>query len=262
MNIFDTIISSPVYLCTRKETKERHESTIKELSKLNLNSINTIYGLNGSDLNVVKEIKEKAICHNLNINNCKNYGEVALGIAFQEAVKLFLKSSSNHMVWFEDDAILHPSYKELLPLLNEFKDWNNYNVIYLGTTIVDNEPLIEYIVNNNINWIDSSKENIWCTQSLLIDRQGANAIIQNANKQSQIDTYIVDLAKNLKIIKTAGLTFPLIKHKNWKRIYSKKRNNKNLSYLNEYKKKFGNIYNLGIFYQRNQKSTITFSQKI
>ena len=264
----------PAYICTTK-TSDRIADSLKELKKAEIANINIIYGIDGSTPEGEQEIIKKASEYGMATKKFIRYGEIALAIAFYEAMSEFLKTSYSHMLWFEDDVILHYNSNLIYKLMTEFKDWKDYNLIYLGTSIVHGREYVLNFLQNNTYWADCSDQVVWGTQSMLIDRKAAQILVDRRSDQTQIDMHIVDAAKKFKLIKTSGLLFPLLLKDDleydWKALYGvtdprpwthgnppeEQWKEIDTRILGRYKRSFGvNHTSWGLFYQKNVRSVL------
>lgn len=271
---WDEIKKFPAYICTTKNSN-RIKDSLEELKKAEIENINIIYGIDGSSQLGEQEIIQKAFEYGMATKKFIRYGEIALAIAFYEAMTEFLKTSYSHMLWFEDDVILHYNSNLIYKLLQEFKNWKDYNLIYLGTSIVHGREYALSFLENSIYWADCSDHCIWGTQSMLIDRKAAQILIDRRTEQTQIDMHIVDAAKKFKLFKTAGLLFPLLlkddSEYDWKMLYNvtdprpwthgtppqEQWKEVDTRVLGKYKRSFGeNNTSWGLFYQKNAPSIL------
>jgi GR25 family glycosyltransferase involved in LPS biosynthesis len=271
---WNLIKSFPAYICTTKNSI-RIANSLEEIKKAEIDDINIIYGIDGSTSEGEKLILEKASEYGMATKRFIRYGEIALAIAFYEAFVEFLKTSHSHMLWFEDDIILHYNAELIYETLKNFKNWKDYNLIYLGTSIVHGrEFALSYLKDKNY-WADCTNQVVWGTQSLLIDRKAAQALIDSRIEQTQIDMHIVNAAKKNNIIKTAGLLHPLLlkdnKNYDWESIYTttdprpwvhgnppiEEWKEIDTKVLGLYKRSFGiNHTSWGLFFQKNVPSVL------
>lgn len=231
---WDKINKFPAYICTTKDS-DRTAFALEELKKAGINNLKIVYGINGSSTDRISEIIEKANSYEMPIENFKRYGEIALAIAFHEALNDFLKSTYSHMLWFEDDIILHHSPHLVYKKLEDFNNWQEFNLIYLGTSIINGRKHVVENLKKDIFWMDCSDWVVWGTQAMIIDKEAAQILVDNKNIQTPIDIHIVNSSnKNKQFIKvgvnknkrfkTAGLLFPLLMQENkiydWEKIYN------------------------------------------
>lgn len=260
---WDKINKFPAYICTIKGS-DRTAFALEELKKVGVDNLKVIYGIDGGSLEGENAIKEKSKEYAINLKLFIRYGEVALALAFYEALLDFINNSKeSHMLWFEDDVIAHYNSKELFLLLSKFTDWNNYDLIYLGTTIVNgNETVVDFL-KSGIFWKDCSDSVVWGTQALLINRNCAQALISKISEYQAIDMYIHNVIKKSENLKSCGLLFPLLlesstKTYDWDSLYRHTNDPRPEEFkhlrntLGLYRRSFGAKNTcFGIFYQKN-----------
>lgn len=254
----------PSYICTTKDSS-RIEFALKELSKAGISNVNLVYGINGSTPEGEAEVVERAKEYEVDLSLFVKFGEAALAFALLEALTAFLNTDHTHMLWFEDDVIMHYNADLVFKLLESFDTWTDYNLIYLGTTIVNGKDFVADQLSNSIYWTDCTQKVVWGTQSMLIDRKGAEVFIKNKNILQPIDMFIHKVARNkLNDIKTAGLLFPLLMKDeyeyNWKELYVQTDPRPWPAMhetLKNYKRSFGESNTCwGLFYQKNVHSIL------
>ena len=123
--------------------------------------------------------------------------EISLSINFLHIFKTALEKKYDNILIFESDAILHP---EFIKLLNKYMDELNksYTVWHLF--------LIGCGMNKHYNKIKKNKSiylanEMRCTDSMIISRNGLRVITENINKiKLPIDEHLEVLTKNNKLI--------------------------------------------------------------
>lgn len=230
---WDEVKNFPAYICTTKNS-DRTEFALSELKKAGISNLKIVYGIDGSSADGISEILERANSYEMATENFNRYGEIALAIAFYEALTDFLKSTYSHMLWFEDDIILHHNPNLIYKKLKDFNNWQEFNLIYLGTSIVNGRKHVVENLKKDIFWTECSDWVVWGTQAMILDKEAAQILVDNKNIQTPIDIHIVNSAnkhkqftkvgvnKN-KRFRTAGLLFPLLIQENkihdWEKLY-------------------------------------------
>jgi GR25 family glycosyltransferase involved in LPS biosynthesis len=262
---WDEIKNFPAYICTTKDST-RTEFALSELSKVNVRTIQIIYGINGSTKEGELEIEEKAKGYNIDLKHFIRYGEAALAIAFYEALIDFLKTNNPYMLWFEDDIILHHDYQNILNNFKGFQNWKDYSLIYLGSSFASNDKSIPVSrLMKNEYWMECTEHVIWGTHAMIISKDFAKALADNTDKITAIDMFISKIAKNYKeTLKTATLLYPLElkdgKTYDWEEMYATHRippTKELVQILRNYRRNFGELHPCwGLFFQKHTPSIL------
>jgi GR25 family glycosyltransferase involved in LPS biosynthesis len=255
----------PTYICTTKNS-DRTEFALGELNKLQIQNINVVYGIDGRNKEGEKAVDIKAEELNIDLKFFIRYGEAALAIAFLEALKDFIKKDKEYMLWFEDDIILHHDYINLLKVTEDFKDWKNYDVVYLGSSFASNDKSIPISrLMRNEYWMDCTDQTIWGTHAMIISKKFAQLLLDSIHEITAIDMFMSKVfKKNKTMFKVATLLFPLeLKNGvswNWEEIYTthKVPPTKELTQLlRNYRRNFGELHPCwGIFFQKHTPSIL------
>ena len=263
---WNVVKNYPAYLCTIKKENERTEFALKQLDKVGITDITIVYGIDARTSSGEAKVIKKCKKYNIPIQRFTKYGEAALFCAFYEALTHFLTTDHTHMLWFEDDIILH---YDIDFTVFEKSRYKHFNLTYLGGGFADKELYKPQYVKNNKYWLDCKNARIYGTHALLLDKKAVKVLLNSKNTAVAIDTYINNTYLSYKNFKRGCVIYPIFK--NWEDVYNESDSAIRLKKIlsnKEYRKitkpyrlSFnGNIW-WGIFFQRNISTVLQIQRR-